>query len=386
MNEISGFMRPDGRVGIRNHVLVLPTVSCVGGVVQRIAREVPDAVSLVNPHGCGRGGPRDLEILFRILSGLIHHPNVGGVVLIGLGCEVSSISNLFPLIQNTGKRMEMFNVQKDGGSLETVRKGVAAARRLLDELKNWPRVSVPWGKIMVAMECGGSDAFSGVTANVALGAVADWLVEKGATVMMGENTEMIGTAEVLKRRAKNDQVAARIDQMIRRAEQLTHDIMGELAGLVISPGNMDGGISTIAEKSMGCIVKGGTSVINQVVDYGEMPTERGLILQDGPGYDCDSMAGLAASGAQLMFFSTGRGTPVGFPAVPVIKVASNSPVFQAMKDDIDINAGVLTEGGQLGELREEMIQQMTHVINGRQTKAEANNMEVFSFMTVHPPF
>jgi altronate dehydratase large subunit len=236
------------------------------------------------------------------------------------------------------------------------------------------------------MECGGSDAMSGVTANVAMGAVADWLAEKGATVIFGENTEMIGTAHVLTRRAKNEQVARQIEEMIARAEKLTKDVMGNLSSLVISPGNMDGGMSTIAEKSMGCIVKGGTTAINQVVDYGEIPTEKGLILQDGPGYDGDSMAGLAASGSQIMFFSTGRGTPAGFPALPVIKVASNSRIYQAMNDDMDINAGSLVEGKPLGELRADMIDLMIRVIKGEKTKAEANGMDVFTFMTVHPPF
>ena len=386
MSYISGFIRQDGNVGIRNHVLVMPTVSCVNGVVNRISREVPEAVCAQHAYGCGRGGPRDLEILFRILSGLIHHPNVGGVVLIGLGCEVSSTSRLLPLLNIAGKKIVVLNVQEDGGSLETARKGTAAARQMLEELKSRPRVPIPWEKIMVAMECGGSDAMSGVTANVALGSVSDWLLAKGATVICGENTEMIGTTNVLAHRAKNEQVAAQIKQMIDRAEKLTQDIMGELASLVISPGNMDGGISTIAEKSMGCIFKGGSGTISQVVDYGQPPTEHGLILQDGPGYDGDSMAGLAASGAQLMFFSTGRGTPVGFPAMPVVKVSSNTRVFNAMADDIDINAGVLMEGRELLELRDEMIQRLIRVINGEKTKAEINGMDVFTFMTVHPPF
>ena len=386
MSEITGYERKNGRVGIRNHVLVLPTVSCVNGVINRISREVPQAVCVPHAHGCGRGGPRDLQILFRILSGLVHNPNVGGVVLIGLGCEVSNTKNLFPLIREVGKPVEVFNVQEDGGSLQTAKKGAAAARQMLAEIRSHPRVPLSWDKLLVSMECGGSDAMSGVTANVAMGAVSDWLVEKGATVIFGENTEMIGTAHVLARRAKNEPVARQIEQMIDRAEKLTKDIMGNLASLVISPGNMDGGMSTIAEKSMGCIFKGGTSAINQVVDYGEMPTEKGLILQDGPGYDGDSMAGLAASGSQLMFFSTGRGTPVGFPALPVIKVASNSRIYAAMKDDMDVNAGTLVEGRPLDELRAEMIDLMIRVINGEKTRAEVNGMDVFTFMTVHPPF
>ena len=386
MSEITGYERKNGNYGIRNHVLVLATVSCVNGVINRISREVPEAVCVTHAHGCGRGGPRDLQILFRVLSGLVHNPNVGGVVLIGLGCEVSNSKNLFPLIKEAGKPIEIFNVQEDGGSLQTAIKGAAAARQMLTEISSQRRISIPWSKLLVSMECGGSDALSGVTANVAMGAVSDWLVDRGATVMFGENTEMIGTAHVLARRAKSEQVARQIEQMIDRAEKLTKDVMGDLASLVISPGNMDGGMSTIAEKSMGCIFKGGTTTINQVVGYGEVPTEKGLILQDGPGYDGDSLAGLAASGSQLMFFSTGRGTPAGCPAIPLIKVASNSRIYQAMKDDMDVNAGSLVEGKSLNELRAEMTDLMIRVINGEKTKAEANGMDVFTFMTVHPPF
>ncbi len=386
MMELTGYERKGGKFGIRNHILVLPTVSCVNGVVNRIAREVPEVVSAPHSHGCGRGGRGDLEILFRVFSGLVHHPNVGGVILIGLGCEVSNTKSLLARIVDSGKPIEVFNVQEDGGSLATAEKGAAAARRMLSEIKNQPRVPFPWERLLVAMECGGSDAMSGVTANVALGSVSDRLVEKGATVIFGENTEMIGTAHVLARRAKDFQVAKKIEDMVDRAERLTHEVMGDLASLVISPGNMDGGMSTIAEKSMGCIFKGGTTTINQVVDYGEIPTEHGLILQDGPGYDGDSMTGLAVSGAQLMFFSTGRGTPAGFPALPVIKVASNSRIYQAMPDDMDVNAGRLVEGLSLSQLKNEMMDLMTRVINGEKTKAEINGMEVFTFMTIHPPF
>ncbi|MCX5913044.1 MAG: UxaA family hydrolase [Deltaproteobacteria bacterium] len=363
MTEMTGYLRPDGKVGVRNHVLVLATVSCVNGVIQRISREVPEAVCVPHAFGCGRGGPRDLQILFRILSGMVHHPNVGAVVLIGLGCEVSNTKNLSPLIKDCGKPVEILNVQ-ECGSLKTAQKGAEAARRLLNDVKTQPRISISWDKLLVAMECGGSDAMSGVTANPAMGAVSDWIVEKGGTVIFGENTEMIGTDHVLARRAKDEQVAEHIVRMVNRADKLAHDIMGNMAGLV----------------------KGGSTTINQVVDYGEPPTEKGLILQDGPGYDGDSMAGLAASGAQVMFFSTGRGTPAGFPILPVIKVASNSRIYETMEDDMDVNAGTLGEGKSREEIREEMIDLLTRVVNGQKTKAEVNGMDVFTLMTVHPPF
>src|SRR5512143_1859466 len=219
MTEISGFIRQNGTVGIRNHVLVLPTVSCVNGVIRRISMEVPDAVCVPHAYGCGRGGPRDVQILFRMLAGMVHHPNVGAVVLIGLGCELSNTKNLWDWIKDCGKPVEIFNVQ-ELGSLKTAQKGAAAAERLLGKIKTQPRTPISWDKILVAMECGGSDAMSGVTANVALGAVSDWLVGKGASVIFGENTEMIGTEHVLARRAKNREVADRIAQMINRAEKL----------------------------------------------------------------------------------------------------------------------------------------------------------------------
>ena len=386
MTEISGYTRADGKFGVRNHVLVLATVSCVTGVIQRISREVPEAVCVPHAYGCGRGGQRDLEILFRVLPGMVRHPNVGAVVLIGLGCEVSSTKMLMSLIGDPGKPVEVFNVQEDGGSLATAQKGAEAARRLLAHVAAQPRLPIEWAHLLAGMECGGSDAMSGVTANAAIGSVADWLVGQGGTVIFGENTETIGTAHVLARRARNEQVARQITDMVDRAERLTHEIMGDMASLVISPGNMDGGMSTIAEKALGSICKGGTTPINQVVDYGEVPTEKGLIFQDGPGYDGDSMTGLAVSGAQLMFFSTGRGTPAGFPAVPVIKVASNSRLFHAMRDDMDVNAGVMVEGTPREALRDEMLALMARVINGEPTQAERHGMDVFTFMTVHPPF
>jgi len=385
MKEITGYERKNGKFGVRNHVLILATVSCVNGVINKISRKVPEAVCVPHSYGCGRGSARETQILFRILASMVHHPNVGGAVVIGLGCERANTKAFRPFIEKAEKPVEIFNVQ-DCGSLQTARKGIEAARRMLAEVGGQRRIPMPWDRLMVAMECGGSDAMSGVTANVALGSVSDWVVGKGGSIIFGENTEMIGTTHVLARRAKNEEVVKKIEAMVSQAEQRAKDIMGPLASWVISPGNMDGGMSTIAEKSMGCIFKGGSTTINQVVDYGEWPTEKGLILQDGPGYDGDSMSGLAASGSQVMFFSTGRGTPAGFPAMPVIKVASNSRVFQAMIDDIDINAGRLIEGKPIEELREEMIDCLVRVINGEKTKAEANGMDVFTMMTVNPPF
>ncbi|MFP4195031.1 MAG: UxaA family hydrolase [Desulfobacterales bacterium] len=383
--KIYGYKRPDGRFGTRNHVLVIATVSCVNGVINRVAKEVPEAVCIPHGYGCGRGG-RDREILFRVFSGMIRHPNVGGAVLVGLGCERSNIKSLLPLIDTSEKPVTCLNVQEEGGSLKTGDKAIKAARKHLSAISGAKREPMDWKDMLVAIECGGSDAFSGITANVAMGAVSDWLIDRGASVMFGENTEMIGTGHVLARRAQDEDVAKQITQMVDRAEDLTRKILGDKAGLVISPGNMDGGMSSIAEKSMGCIVKGGTRPIVEVVDYGQPPSKSGLILQDGPGYDPDSLTGFAASGSQLMFFTTGRGSPAGFPGIPVIKAASNSRTYRAMEDDMDINAGELVEGKQLDKLRDEIIEKMIRTINGELSKPEANRMDVFTMLTVNPSF
>jgi altronate dehydratase large subunit len=385
VGEITGYKREDGSIGIRNHVLVLSTVACVNGVVQRISREVPQAVCVTHAQGCGRSGKRDRQIASRILSGLMQHPNIGGVVLIGLGCEYTHTSVLLPKIGDHTKPIEIFNLQEHGGSLKTTQLAVSAVRRMLSTTNRQKRQKCSWQDLLISSECGGSDALSGITANVAIGAVSDWAVAQGATVMFSENTEMIGTAHILQQRALNQQVAKQIGEMVSRAEEFAVEILGDSASRLITPGNMEGGMSTIAEKSMGCIAKGGTTTINQVVDYGERPTAKGLVLQDGPGYDIDSMAGLAASGSQLMLFSTGRGTPAGFPGVPVIKIASNSRLFETMRDDMDLNAGPLVEGKSLEEIRDESIDLLVRVINGEKTKAESNQMEVFSFMTMDPP-
>jgi altronate dehydratase large subunit len=218
MRDITGYDRNNGKFGVRNHVLVLATVSCVNGVINKISREVPEAVCVPHSYGCGRGSARETQILFRILASMVHHPNVGAAVVIGLGCERANTKAFRPFVEKAGKPVEIFNVQ-DCGSLQTARKGVEAARRMLAEVGGQRRIPMPWDRLMVAMECGGSDAMSGVTANVALGSVSDWVVGRGGSVIFGENTEMIGTTHVLARRAKNEEVAKKIEVMINQAEQ-----------------------------------------------------------------------------------------------------------------------------------------------------------------------
>jgi altronate dehydratase large subunit len=386
MKSFKAFARADGTVGARNHVAILPTVSCANGVVAAIAREVAEAVPLYHSHGCGRGG-HDLGIHFRALEGLGKNPNVGALLMVGLGCEVTKCEFLAPAVAATGKPLETIEIQSEGGSLRAAEKGAEIARKLLRQVGRDERVTVGMDQVVLGLKCGGSDSLSGVTANPAAGEVADRVVEAGGTAIMTENTEMIGTTHILERRASSEEVASRVREMVAGAEARTREIMGPLASLVIAPGNMEGGMSTIREKALGCIAKAGTSRIAQVVDYAEAPTSRGLVFMDGPGYDADSMTGLAAAGVQVMLFTTGRGNPIGYPIVPVIKIASNTRLFTSMEQDMDLDAQALLENGTPGSAADEIESLLARVLSGEPARAETNRQDgIVCIYTTHCSF
>jgi altronate dehydratase large subunit len=371
-----GFRRPKGPAGIRNHVLVLPTVACANGVVRAIGRALPECVTLEHGCGCGRIGP-DHERTWRVLSGCGVHPNVGAVLLVGLGCEVVRGEALAQEIAAWGRPIEYIEIQREGGSRKTTERGVRIARGLLDGVRRQSREVAPTSDVILGLECGGSDALSGVTANPAVGWVADWVVGCGGTAILSETTEMIGTQHLLQGRAVDAATAAAIGAIIGKSGALARQMLGEHAHLVVAPGNMDGGLSSITEKSLGCIAKGGTTPIHEVVSYAQRPSRRGLVLMDTPGYDVESLAGLLAAGSQLILFTTGRGTPVGTPIAPVIKVSSNTAVWQRMADDIDFNAGVVADGERTLEQAGYALAELTAaVLNGVQTREEVNQQGV----------
>ncbi len=312
MDNLTGYIRPDGSVGIRNHVAIIPSVACANGVANAINRALPETAVLFHGPGCGRGGP-DLATHMRSLANLGKHPNISGALVIGLGCEVIKPDYLASLIAESGKNVQYISVQEIGGSQKAAAKGIQIAQEMLAKAAEEKRVPISLTDIILGLECGGSDAFSGITANAATGLASDWLVEKGGTVILTENTEMIGTKEILKKRARTEKVAEDIDTMISNAQQFTHDLLGPMADYVIAPGNMDGGMSSIQEKSLGCIVKAGSSIIEEVLEYGECPQKKGLVLMDGPGYDTESLAGLAAAGSQIMLFTTRTGQSYRLP-------------------------------------------------------------------------
>lgn len=373
-----GFSRPVGPAGTRNQLLVLPTVACASGVARAIGRAVPEAAVIEHGYGCGRGGI-DLERTLRVFLGCGRHPNVGAVLLIGLGCEILSGTFLYEPIKESGKPVEFFEIQKQGGSRQSTQKGIQLAQNLLARLRPQKRTPQPISDLKLGLQCGGSDALSGVTANPAVGRVSDWLAAKGGTVILAETTELIGTQHLLQARAIDQQVADEIGRIIQKNRNLSKAMLGENAHLAVAPGNMDGGLSTIMEKSLGCINKGGGGVIKGVIQYAQTPEVKGLIIMDTPGYDVESLGGLVAAGCQAVFFTTGRGTPVGTPLSPVIKVASNSTVAEAMADDIDLNAGLITDGkATLSQMGQILLTRLIEVAEGKPTCAEKNDQGVLA--------
>jgi len=380
-----GYRRPDGKCGVRNHVMVLSSVSCANGVVNAIGRQVPEVKPVTHPEGCGRG-ITDVEITGRTVAGLCRNPNVAAVLIVGLGCEFMKAPQLAEQIQAAGKHVESLVIQEQGGTKKTTARGVEIVRDMLAGAAAIEREDCGWDRLVLGLECGGSDALSGVTANPLVGVAADWLVGQGGTVILSETTEMIGTEEILKGRAATPEIGEKLYGMIKEHTHFVKEALGPFAGMVISPGNVEGGLTNITEKSLGCIIKGGTSPVKEVVPYGAEPTQRGLVIMDTPGSDIFSLTGMAAGGAQIMLFTTGRGSPAGFPIAPVVKIASNSQMFHMMEDDMDVNAGRLLEGVRIDDAGSELIGLIKRVAEGEQPKAEANQQDCLSIHTVGPAF
>jgi altronate dehydratase large subunit len=380
-----GYRRADGSCGIRNHVVVMSSVSCANGVVEAIGRRLPAVKTVVHTEGCGRG-LEDMAVSSRTLVGLGKNPNVAAVLIIGLGCEWIKAEDVARRVAEAGRPVEHLSIQDLGGTVRATAAGVEIAAAMVEEAKSMERVACSWAGLTVGLECGGSDALSGITANPLAGWVADWLVGQGGRVILSETTEMIGTQHILARRAASPEIAEQVVRLVDGQQKKTEELLGDLAGLVISPGNMDGGLSSIAEKSMGCIIKGGTSPLNEVVGYAEPPTRPGLVIMDTPGSDIFSLTGMAAGGAALFLFTTGRGSPVGFPIVPVIKIATNTGMFERLRDNMDINAGRLLDGATMDSLGTELKDLIRAVAGGAETKAEIHRQDCLAIYTAGPPF
>jgi altronate hydrolase len=378
-----GFRRADGRVGTRNYVAVLATVNCSSSATRRVAEHFRDpAVMAPFPNvdgvlafptkgGCGAHyGSSDLGQLQRTMAGIVDHPNVAGYVILSLGCEVNQPDHLFEVTQlGNGHKPLVLTIQQDGGFQKTVEAGIEAVLRLLPEANEATREPVPASELMLALQCGGSDGWSGVTANPALGVAADELVRQGGTAVLGETSEVYGGEHLLTRRARSREVGEALVERIHWWENYVA-MFGASIDNNPSPGNKLGGLTTIYEKSLGAIAKAGSMPLHGVVGYAERITERGFIHMDTPGYDPVSVTGQVAGGCNIVAFTTGRGSAFGFKPAPSIKLATNSELYAKQEPDMDIDCGKVLEGVSLEAMGQEIFQELLAVASGKPTKSE----------------
>lgn len=375
MDTFQGYVRPYGKVGSRNLVAVIPSVICATDVAQAICRAVQGTVGFFHHQGCCQL-PLDLKRVTDTLISLGCSPNVGAALVVSLGCEGTDVERLVQQIAATGKPVEVIRIQELGGMSRAIQKGTDLAQKLVMEISGLQRQTVDISNVVMGIKCGGSDTTSGMASNCVIGYVADKLVDMGATVVFGETTEFLGGEHILARRAvggENGPVGQKIYEIVRRMEERAKAVGEDMRGGQPTPGNIKGGLSSIEEKSLGAIVKSGHRPIQGVLEYPQMvTTEKGLWIKDAPGREPEILTGMAATGAQFLMFSTGRGAPQGFPSMPVMKICGNPNTYARMPYDMDLNAGqIITGERSIEEMGEEAYALALQVLNGRMTKNEA---------------
>ena len=367
-----GYKRREGRAGIRNHVLILPTCACGSESCRIVASQVKGAVNIVFNTGCS-DVQANTDMSQKILTGFALNPNVYGVVIIGLGCETVPHKVLADKIRSmTSKPVVSFGIQEEGGTLKTIEKAVRAARIMASEAAMQQKERCGISELLLGIECGGSDATSGIASNPAVGALSDRLIDLGASSMMSESIEWIGAEHVLAKRAATPKIHNEIIRVCEEYEKHLKAAGQDCRAGQPTPGNKAGGLSTIDEKSLGCIFKGGTRPIVEVLEQAKRPTKSGALVMDTAGYDISSVTSMVAGGCNAVIFTTGRGTCTGNAIVPVIKVTANKHTYSWMEDNMDIDLSPVIDGEKTyEEMGEEMVQDVIDVLNGKLTKAEA---------------
>ena len=370
--KFKGYRRPDGKIGIRNHVLILPCSFCASETARFTASLVNGAVYIPNQGGCALV-KKDLEITLEVLSGLAANPNVYGTVVIGNNCEAVQASLLVERIKTkTNKPLESVVIRDAGGTIKAVEKAVSYAQKMVQDAGMIEKEEADITELILATECGGSDPTSGLAANPVVGHLSDKIVSLGATSILSETSELVGTEDILAPRCINEEVANKLLKIIKDNEEHFERAGESLRFGNPTTGNKEGGLTTLEEKSLGCIHKGGESPITAVYGYGEMVKEKGLVVMDTPGQDVASIVAMVAGGAQVAVFTTGRGTPTGNGIVPVIKITGNSETAQLMADNIDFDASPVISGEKtIEELGEELFDVVMDVVKGKKSKAEA---------------
>lgn len=391
-----GYVRENGRVGTRNYIGVLSTVNCSAGVSHFIAeaanRTLSDRFDAIDgvvglSHGAGccmTIGGEGLDILQKTMAGFARNPNFGGILVVGLGCEVNLVSTFMDAAQlSEGTLLRTLDIQNLGGTRRTVARALEMIEAMLPMVASARREPVSAEHLIVGLECGGSDAYSGITANPALGAAADLVVQNGGTVILSETPEIYGAEHLLIGRAVSRNVADKLIDKIKWWEAYTKKHDAEINNNP-TPGNKEGGLTTILEKSLGAVAKAGTTNLQDVFSYAESVTKKGMIFMDTPGYDIVSITGMIAGGANMICFTTGRGTVVGFKPVPTLKLSSNTAVYNQLSDDIDINCGpIIDEGMTVQEMGEKIFVSILETASGKKSRSEVHGFGDHEFVPWH---
>ena len=369
-----GYRRPNGKVGIRNEVWIINTVGCVNRTAERIAAECERRFfgecdgfrAFTHPFGCSQLGD-DLHDTQTILASLASHPNAGAVLVVGLGCENNQLSNLLEKVERPASQIRFFNSQQVGDEIE---EGIALIHEMLADVGKCTREPIDGSELVLGVKCGGSDAFSGITANPLVGRMTDLMVKQNGSVLQTETPEMFGAEQLLMNRATSQAVFSDIVELVNDFKQYFIDNNQPIYENP-SPGNKAGGLTTLEEKSLGAVQKGGQAPVNGVLQYGEPLSKKGLNLLQAPGNDAVSSTALAASGAHIILFTTGRGTPLGFP-VPTVKISSNSEIAHKKPHWIDFNAGQILQGTSIDDCAAQLYQQCLNIASGEKTCNEKN--------------
>ena len=373
-----GYRRPGGRVGVRNRVLILPASVCATDTARIIAQQVVGSVTFNNQLGCSQVAP-DQQFSMDVMAGYAANPNIYGTVVVSLGCENCQMDLVVKAIEErTNKPLKQVIIQEVGGTLKAVEIAVRYAKEMVAEASMLQKEEFPLSELIVGTECGGSDPTSGLAANPAIGAMSDLVVQAGGTSILSETSEFIGAEHILARRAINKEVHDRIYEITSRFEAHFHAVGEDVRQGNPSPGNKAGGITTLEDKSCGCVQKGGTAPIMDVIGYGDPVVTKGLNMLYGPGNDLVSATAMTAAGAHLILFSTGRGTPFSAPA-PTLKISTNTPLAEKKGGWIDFNTGVIADGEKtIDEAAKDLLDLVIRVASGEQTKAEKHGFREIS--------
>lgn len=391
-----GFVREDGRVGTRNFIGILSSVNCSATVIKNIAAHftperlaaypnVDGVAAFAQTSGCGMSSPSEhFDVLRRTIAGYARHPNMAGVLIIGLGCERNQVATL---VESqglaSGRLMRTMVMQEVGGTRMTIEAGIKAIEDMLPLANSYQRQSVPASHIKIGLECGGSDGFSGITANPALGAAMDILVRHGGTAILSETPEIHGVEYMLTRRAVSPEVGQKLLDRLTWWEHYTRGHNGQFNG-VVGPGNQAGGLANIFEKSLGSAMKGGTTPLQAVYEYAEPIDQAGFVFMDSPGYDPVACTGQIASGANLICFTTGRGSMFGSKPAPTIKLASNSVMYRKLEEDMDVNCGAILDGEvDVPQMGQRIFEAILRHASGEPTKSEALGLGDHEFVPWH---